>query len=143
MSYIKYLLVFSILFSDNVFSCSCQSNFKSYDEAVSKGYANSTVVVSAKAIKTELSKENGSEYQKVEWKVTSSWKGSLKVNDSFSTVTFVGCCMCGHSVEENEKVIFYTSNIEKLSVKKCSIGIESKSQVEQEKVLKRLRENIK
>ena len=140
MSHIKYLLLFLIVFSGNVFSCSCQRNFKSYDEAVTKGYTNSTVVVSAKAIKTELSKEEGFEYQKVEWKVISSWKGSLKVNGSFSTVTFVGCCMCGHSVKENENVIFYTSDIEKLSVNSCSIGIESKSQVEQEKVLKRLRE---
>ncbi len=138
MRHMKFVLFLLILFAGNSFACSCRSNLKSYDEEVTEKYNNSKIVISAKAINTERSKSDLM-VQKVEWKVISSWKGNLKAGESFNTVTFVGCCLCFQSVEKNAIVIFYENDIKNLKVRSCNIGIDSKSQPEQEKILNKLR----
>jgi hypothetical protein len=143
MSYMKFILSFLIIFTSNAFGCSCLHNYKSYEEATKKYYIESAIVVSAKAVKIEQTTERGLKHQKVKWKIISSWKGGMRVNDTFYTVADIESDTCGYSVYEGNKIIFYEYDYGKFSIEMCSIGADSKSHAEQEKVLKRLRKSNK
>lgn len=114
------LLILVLCFSGSpvALACSCVP-----PATVTVTYTEASVVVAAEAeaISDRTVKDERGDLarQTVLWRVHENWKGKHKVGSTFTTRTFVDCCICGRSVAKGDVMLLYLYGKEPYKLSIC------------------------